>query len=160
MASPASQELKKHRRRESPARQELKPNSKLPQLNWPKPDTPQATSTPTPGRSQGAKPIPSFGRSVFSLPRKRRRYNDDVHLGSYKPDVLHFAGGQRKGIREPLDECRDYEHHVREASKQRFPLSHVAPLPAETRDASVCIRDTPLIRSSDCGIPSCLPWMA
>ena len=46
-----------------------------------------------PAGSQGAKPIPSLGRTFFSLPRKRRRYNEDVFLEPYKPAALYLAGG-------------------------------------------------------------------
>ena len=143
--------MKKLPRLISPAIQGGGPNSKPSQLNFPARENPPLNSrleTHTPltrqisPRIQGVKPIPTFGGTFFALPRKRRRYNDDVYMDPYKPDVLHFAGGQRKGIHEPPDKCVDYECHVREALKERFPLSHATPLPAETRDTAAFIRDT------------------
>ena len=56
---------------------------------------------------------PSFRYDfLLSLPLKRRRYNDDMLLETYRPALLHFAGGQRKEIREPLDFCVDMKHRV------------------------------------------------
>ena len=77
------------------------------------------------------------------MPRKRRRYNDDVDLVPYKPDRLHYSGPQREGIREPLGSCRNYDRHAREALEGRFPLPHVTPLPAKKRDDAAYVRDNP-----------------
>ena len=138
---------RKRPRLASPVRQGPKRNSGHSPTNSTDRDPPHPTPSPLAGqislRSQGVKPIPSFDRTFFSLPRKRRRYNDDVFLEPYKPAALHLAGGQRKGLREPLDWRRNYGQHVREAPKSRFPLSHVTPLPAETRRVAAFIRDTP-----------------
>ena len=49
--------------------------------------------------------IHPFVRTAFPLPLKRRRYNADVRLEPYMPDLLHFAGGKRKGIRDPLTDA-------------------------------------------------------
>ena len=139
----------------SPARQEHKSNSKLPHQNFPVRENPPPWEAATrlllrwlerqipEFPFKAPKPIPACDRTFFSRPRKRLRYNDDVYMGPYKPDVLHFAGGRREGIHEPMGDCRNCEHHVRDALKERFPLSHVTPLPAETRESAAFIRDNP-----------------
>ena len=87
--------------------------------------------------------IRPFIRAAFSLPLKRRHYDDDVHLEPYRPAILHLAGGQRKGIREPLDRCVDRDHHVCCAMQEDFPLSLETPLPSETIRAIDFVRSTP-----------------
>ena len=82
-----------------------------------------------------------LGEPFFAMPRKRRRYNDDVAIDHYKPDVIRFAGVRRSGTHETLSGFRDYEDRVRQALNGRFPLSHVAPLPPGTRGAAVFVRD-------------------
>ena len=128
-------------------------SSKVPHLTLPVGENPPLESRyPTPTQLakhpshripiQGVKPIPTFGRKFCSMTRKRRRYNDDVYPGPYKPAVLHFPDSRRKGIRESMGSCRNYEHQAPEALQGRFPLSHLTPLPTETREAAAYIRDT------------------
>ena len=87
--------------------------------------------------------IHPFIRSAFSLSLKSRRYNDDFRLHPYKAAKLHLAGRKRKGMRDPLNSCRDRVRHVRCASKGRFPLSLETPLHSETLDSAEFIRSTP-----------------
>ena len=87
--------------------------------------------------------IRPFVRTAFSLPLKRRRYNDDIQLDPYRPALLHFAGGQRKGTHEPLGRCLDRKHHVWRALQEDFPLSLETPLPSETIRAIEFTRSTP-----------------
>ena len=56
-----------------------------------------------PLENQLVETIHHFVRAVFSLPLKRRHYNDDIRLEPYRPALPRFAGGQRKGIHDPLD---------------------------------------------------------
>ena len=89
--------------------------------------------------------IPALRQEWVSLPRPTHlsAYNDDVMAEPYLAAPLAYAGKQRKGIHELLDDCSSYSEHVRKAMKGTFPLSAETPLPVETRKAALFLRDTP-----------------
>ena len=96
-----------------------------------------------PLQNQCAETIRPLIRAEFPLPLKRRRYKDDIRLEPCKPAILHLAGGQRKGVREPRDRCFDREHHVCCALKGNLPLSVETPMPSEAIRAIEFTRSTP-----------------
>ena len=114
--------------------------------------------------------IRPFIRAAFSLPLKRRHYDDDVHLEPYRPAILHLAGGQRKGIREPLDRCVDRKHHVCCSLQEDSTLSLETPMPSETIRAIEFTRSTPddqirriwdvQLRAAEDLVRSCAPAQA
>ena len=106
-----------------------------------RPETPSwAFSSRESLRAPGDEKIDAPILPAISLPLKRRRYNDDVHLGPYQEAGLRLDGRTRKGIRELLDRCRGRMRHVRCALKERFPPAIETPLPSDTLDAIEFIR--------------------
>ena len=60
------------------------------------------------------------------------------------PAPLVFAGKQRRGIHELLDERSSFSEHIQRALKGTFPLSAETPLPQDTRTSALFLRDTPI----------------
>ena len=84
-----------------------------------------------------------FDIASFRLPREHSSYNDDVRLECFRDADWASAGKQRKEIHEPLDSFRSIDRHIRDASRDGFPLFCETHLPKELRKAAICTRDTP-----------------
>ena len=73
--------------------------------------------------------IPIFGRANFTLPVRRRSYNDDIRSEAYRPADLTYAGQQRNGIRERLYSRHTFAEHILEALEESFPFASETHLP-------------------------------
>ena len=83
--------------------------------------------------------------SAEQLPRQHEQdnYNDDVQIEHFQSSTKHFAGKQRRGIVEDHMGGLTLREHTDRALPAPFFLSHRTPLPTNTEEAAIFIRDSP-----------------